>query len=75
MSEFKRITADEAGISPASLAELYRKLEDPELGLHSFLVYKNGGIAAEAYWEPYRRELGHTLFSASKTYTGLAVEY
>ncbi|MCJ7834671.1 beta-lactamase family protein [Cuneatibacter sp. NSJ-177] len=75
MSEFKRITADEAGISPASLAELYRKLEDPELGLHSFLVYKNGGIAAEAYWEPYRRELGHTLFSASKTYTGLAVGF
>ena len=44
MSEFKRITADEAGISPASLAELYQKLEDPGLGLHSFLVYKNGGL-------------------------------
>lgn len=75
MKEFRRLTAKEAGISPASLTELFQKLSDPGLGLHSFVVYKNGGIAAEAYWKPYRKELGHTLFSASKSYTGLAVGF
>ena len=75
MGYFKRITAEEAGISPASLAELYHRLEDPALGLHSFMVYKNSGVAAEAWWAPYRPELGHTLFSASKTYTGLAIGF
>ncbi len=75
MKHLKRMTAQEAGISPASLAEMYRSLEDPALGLHSFMVYKNGGVAAEAWWAPYRPELGHTLFSASKTYAGLAIGF
>lgn len=75
MKYFKRIKAEEAEVSPGALAELYQKLEDAQLGLHSFMVYKNGGVVAEAWWNPYRPELGHTLFSASKTFTGLAVGF
>lgn len=45
------------------------------MGLHSFLVMRHGKIASEGYWAPYAPQKPHTLFSASKTFTGLAVGF
>lgn len=68
-----RVTPQEAGINPQRLTTLYQFLKDPSLGIHSFMVLRHGKVVSEAWWDPYAPEKPHTLFSASKTFTGLAV--
>lgn len=70
-----RVAPWEAGLDPDKLAELYRFLSDPEMGLHSFMVLRHGKVASEAWWTPYGPDKPHTLFSASKTFTGLAAGF
>lgn len=70
-----RSTPEAEGLSSAKLTELYRFLSKPEMGLHSFLVIRHKKVAAEGYWAPYAQEKPHTLFSASKSFTGLAVGF
>ncbi len=70
---FERSLPAAEGVRASDLAELYRYLEDPALGLHSFMAVRHGKVIAEAWWNPYAPEKPHTLFSASKSFTGLAV--
>ncbi|MCI9156479.1 MAG: serine hydrolase [Lawsonibacter sp.] len=72
---FQRIAPWEAGLGPDRLIELYRFLSKPEMGLHSFMVLRHGKVASEAWWTPYGPEKPHTMFSASKTFTGLAAGF
>jgi len=71
----QRITPWEAGLDPDQLMELYQFLARPEMGMHSFMVLHHGKVASEAWWAPYAPEKPHTMFSASKTFTGLAAGF
>jgi CubicO group peptidase (beta-lactamase class C family) len=42
-------------------------------GLHSFMLLRNGQVAAEAWWAPYAPSYPHQLFSLSKSFTSTAV--
>lgn len=72
---FPEASPESVGLSSARLNELYDFLADPGMGLHSFLILRHGKLVSQAYWNPYSREKPHTLFSASKTFTGLAVGF
>ena len=41
--------------------------------LHSALIYQNGRILEESYFEPYHEESLHRMFSVTKSFTSLAV--
>lgn len=71
----QRTTPWEVGIDSGKLTKLYEFLAKPEMGLHSFMVVRHGKVASEAWWAPYAPEKPHTLFSSSKTFTGLAVGF
>ena len=71
----ERALPAECGVRAGDLAELYRYLSDPALGLHSFMALRHGKVIAEGWWDPYAPEKPHTLFSASKSFTGLAVGF
>ena len=71
----ERVSPGAVGLDPKKLAQLYEFLARPDMGLHSFLVLRHGKVACEGYWTPYAPEKPHTLFSASKTFTGLAVGF
>lgn len=72
---FPRVSPQSVGLDPERLKKLYRVLARPEMGLHSFLILRHGKVATEAWWAPYAPEKPHTLFSASKTFTALAVGF
>lgn len=71
----QRITPWEAGLDLEQLIKLYQFLARPEMGMHSFMVLRHGKVASEAWWAPYTPEKPHTMFSASKTFTGLAAGF
>ncbi len=47
--------------------------EEAGLDLHSLLVVRHGAVVAEGWWEPYRADLVHLLYSLSKSFTSTAV--
>ena len=72
---FPVASPESVGLSSNKLNELYHFLEKPDMGLHSFLIVRHGKLVSQAYWAPYAQDKPHTLFSASKTFTGLAVGF
>lgn len=44
-----------------------------EAELHSLMVLRHGQVVAEAWWEPYRPEAPHLLYSLSKSFTSTAL--
>ena len=45
----------------------------PECDIHHVMVVRHGKVVAELHPSPFRAEDAHTLYSASKTFTALAV--
>ena len=46
-----------------------------ELELHSIMLLRYGQVVAEGWWEPYRAERPHMLFSLSKSFTSTAIGF
>jgi len=63
------------GITSASITQFIDAVEKNKLGLHSLMVVRNGNIVAEGWWDPYKPDLRHMLFSLSKSFTSTAVGF
>jgi len=42
---------------------------------HSFMFLRHGKVIAEGWWNPYRADLKHTMYSTSKSFTSTAVGF
>ncbi len=42
---------------------------------HSFMLLRHGKVIAAGWWNPYRADLKHTLYSCSKSFTATAVGF
>ncbi|MBQ4611281.1 MAG: serine hydrolase [Clostridia bacterium] len=72
-----RCTPEEAGVSSAVAERLFRAVEKnvDSLGVHGMMLLRNGRVFAEGYWAPYRPEVPHMLYSASKSIISTAVGF
>lgn len=72
---FPRRYADELGVPSAALAALVERLEAQGLDPHALLIARGGQVAFEAAWAPYRLDRPALVYSASKTFTSLAIGF
>ncbi|WP_146819835.1 serine hydrolase domain-containing protein [Actinotalea fermentans] len=70
-----RALPSEQGVPARALLRFLDSLEQGGPELHSLMVLRRGHVIAEGWWHPYRRELGHQLFSLSKSFTSTAVGF
>ncbi|MEU5226795.1 serine hydrolase domain-containing protein [Streptomyces toyocaensis] len=68
-----RRLARAGAVDPAAVAAFVRAARDVGNELHSLLLYRDGAVAAEHFWWPYRPELPHSLHSVTKAFTATAV--
>ncbi len=68
-----RSTPESHGIAPAAIARFVQAIEENGLELHSLMLVKDGEVVAEGWWHPYKRDLKHSLFSLSKSFTSSAI--
>lgn len=61
------------GISPVSILHFLERLEEYRLCMHSFVLVRHGAIVSEGYWAPYTAQSQQRLYSASKSFVGMAV--
>lgn len=71
-----RSTPEAQGLSSAAVTGFLDAVAaDAALELHSLMILRHGVVVAEGWWEPYRRDDVHLLYSLSKSFTSTAVGF
>lgn len=75
MSSLPRVSPQSVGVEPGFIRSFYAALERSGQELHSFMIVKDGAIVEEQWWNPYRPDEVHLLYSLSKSFTSTAVGF
>ena len=70
-----RSTPEAEGVSAKNIAEFVDAASNSKTEFHSFMLLRHGKVVAEGWWNPYKPELRHTLYSCSKSFTATAVGF
>ena len=63
------------GISAKAISNFIDAVNKSHHEFHSFMLLRHGKIIAEGWWNPYRADLKHSLYSLSKSFTATAVGF
>lgn len=63
------------GLSSDSIMAFIQAVENKTLGLHSLMIVRHGKVIAEGWWDPYKPDIKHMLFSLSKSFTSTAIGF
>jgi CubicO group peptidase (beta-lactamase class C family) len=70
-----RSTPEAEGVSSKSIIDFLDAADKSKTEFHSFMLVRHGKVIAEGWWNPYRADLKHTLYSCSKSFTATAVGF
>lgn len=70
-----RSTPELQGISSKAISTFVRTTHKSIQSLHSIMLLRHGMVVAEGWWNPYRPDAPHMLFSLSKSFTSTAVGF
>ena len=74
VGDLPRSTPEAEGVSPELLSSFCQRISSlPDVDIHHMMVLRHGKVIGEWHAAPYQADQLHTLYSASKTVTGLAV--
>ncbi len=73
MERLPRAGAHACGVSAQAVLGFLDAVAELQLELHSFMLVRHGTVAAEGWWNPYRADAPHMLFSLTKSFTSTAV--
>lgn len=66
-------TPSAAGVDARGIGRFLDAIEaDPAIRPHGLVILRNGLRIAEGYWDPYRVETAHLIYSVSKSFTASA---
>jgi CubicO group peptidase (beta-lactamase class C family) len=68
-----RSTPEAQGLPSSAILDFVEAAEETIDGLHSLMIVRHGQVVAEGWWEPYRRQDPHVLFSLSKSFTSTGI--
>ncbi len=70
-----RSTPEAEGVSSQGIIDFLNAAAKSKHEFHSFMFLRHGKVIAEGWWNPYKPELLHTLYSTSKSFTATAVGF
>lgn len=68
-----RCTPELQGISSNIISHFLDTVHERGIEIHSFMALRGGHVIAEGWWNPYREDLPHMMFSLSKSFTSTAI--
>jgi CubicO group peptidase (beta-lactamase class C family) len=74
-SSLPRSTPEAENISSQSIIDFLDAVGESGQELHSFMILRHGKVVAEGWWDPYKADLKHTLYSTSKSFTSTAIGF
>jgi CubicO group peptidase (beta-lactamase class C family) len=63
------------GVSSKKINGFLDAIANSENEMHSIMIIRHGKVIAEGWWDPYRPDLKHTLYSLSKSFASTAVGF
>jgi len=69
----KRADPREVGVDPEGVLAFLDAAKAEGLELNSFMLFRQGAVAAEGYFWPYRPDVYHMLHSATKSFVGAGI--
>jgi len=70
-----RSVPEAQGVSSQGIIDFLDAAAKSSHEFHSIMFLRHGKVIAEGWWKPYKPELRHTLYSASKSFTATAVGF
>lgn len=74
-TKLPRSTPETEGVSSKGIIEFLDAISTSKHEMHSIMILRHGKVIAEGWWNPYRPDLKHTLYSLSKSFTSTAVGF
>src|ERR1051326_7974238 len=74
-SMLPRSTPEAEGVSSNAIVQFLDATAKSKTEFHSFMLLRHGKVIAEGWWDPYRADLRHTLYSCSKSFTATAIGF
>src|SRR6478609_2206896 len=68
-------TPEAQGVDSKGILNFVNATRTGKTEFHSFMLLRHGKVVAEAWWDPYKPDLKHTLYSCSKSFTATAVGF
>ncbi len=70
-----RSTPEAEGVSSEGIIRFLDAAAKSEHEFHSIMILRHGKVIAEGWWNPYRPDLVHTMYSVSKSFTATAIGF
>jgi CubicO group peptidase (beta-lactamase class C family)/predicted glycoside hydrolase/deacetylase ChbG (UPF0249 family) len=70
-----RSTPEAEGVSSENISQFIDAMNASKHEMHSFMILRHGKVVSEGWWNPYRPDLKHTLYSCSKSFTASAIGF
>ena len=70
-----RSTPEEQGVPSETIARFFKMIEEKGYDMHGLMMLRHGKVIAEHWWAPYAPQYQHAMYSATKTFTGIAVGF
>jgi CubicO group peptidase (beta-lactamase class C family) len=74
-SSLPRSFPESQGVSSQGIIDFLDAAAKSQHEFHSIMFLRHGKVIAEGWWNPYKPELRHTLYSTSKSFTATAVGF
>jgi CubicO group peptidase (beta-lactamase class C family) len=72
-TSLERSTPAAEGVRAEGIIDFLDAVARSDHEFHSFMFVRHGKVIAEGWWEPYRSDLKHTMYSTSKSFTSTAI--
>lgn len=70
---FKTTSPEKAGVKSSHVKSFIKSLDDAGIAMHSVLISRGDKLFCEAYWAPNKADDNHRMYSATKSYVGVAL--
>jgi len=74
-SSLPRSTPEAEGVSSQAILNFLDAAAKTDHEFHSIMILRHGKVVAEGWWNPYRPDLKHTMYSTSKSFAATAVGF
>ncbi len=74
-STLPRSTPDAEGISSQGIINFLDAAAKTDHEFHSIMILRHGKVVAEGWWNPYRPDMKHTMYSVSKSFAATAIGF
>ena len=75
LTRLPRATPSSRDVDAAGITRFLDAVQLAGLELHSFMVFKDDAVVAEAFWKPFGPDRPHMQHSATKSWTAVAVGF